>query len=387
MELLLFLNRYHRNVATVVSALLMSGITSCTGHDSHNDGQKKDHEDTDEIILSPQSAARLGVVSTPVDSCMTRRILPVWGVLESQPGIGRQILSAKSSGIIRLSSRAVPGATLAAGERIADINGAEIAGGDLNAIAATELEAAKKELARIEPLRNDGIVSEKDYQAALANVKRLKASYAGVAVGSVVTAPQKSIVTQVLVTDGEWVEAGTPIMETTADSRLLLRVDVPLSRRDVVAEIIDANFRTADRDDVNTVSSLGGKLLTDMHGSSASNGGYMPVYFSLSNDGTLSAGMYADVWLVLSSEKGNVKPSMMIPNTAVIENEGEYFAYVKIDDHGYEKRHLTLGVNDGKNIEVKSGLSFGDNLVTEGAMIVKMAENNGKVPEGHTHNH
>lgn len=36
---------------------------------------------------------------------------------------------------------------------------------------------------------------------------------------------------------------------------------------------------------------------------------------------------------------------------------------------------------------MSSGLKTGDELVTEGATVVKMAESSGAVPEGHSHNH
>ncbi|MDE5704529.1 efflux RND transporter periplasmic adaptor subunit [Muribaculum sp.] len=151
-------------------------------------------------------------------------------------------------------------------------------------------------------------------------------------------------------------------------------------------KIIDANFATADSPDkVKSVSLLGGSVVADTKGTAATTGNYMPIYFSIPNDGSLSQGMYTDVWVILEDE--NAGTGCTIPTGAVVESEGEYFAYVKVDDHGYEKRRLSLGVTDGKIVEVLSGLSPSDSIVTNGAMILKMAENSGKIPEGHSHNH
>lgn len=379
---------YWRSVLALAATFALTGMTSCSAHDSHGADEAKDeHEHSDEeIILSPHSAHRFGVEVERVADCKVPRIVPAWGTLESIPGVGRQILSSRSAGIVRLSSRAVNGATLRPGECIATVSGKGIAGGDANAIAAEELDAARKELERIEPLRAEGIVSERDYQAALANVKRLQATYSGNSSGSSVTAPQKATVTKVLVADGQWIDAGTPILETATDGRLLLRVDFPLSKRNLADRISDANFATADAPDmVRSVSGLGGSVVPDTRSGTAANGNYMPVYFSVPNDGSLSPGVYADVWVILADD--GAETACTIPVGAVVESEGEHFAYVKIDDHGYEKRRLTLGVTDGRNIEVKSGLTDADSVVTNGAMILKMAENSGKIPEGHSHQH
>ena len=50
------------------------------------------------------------------------------------------------------------------------------------------------------------------------------------------------------------------------------------------------------------------------------------------------------------------------------------------------KNPVTLGMNDGKQVEVLSGIKEGDDLVTTGAIMIKMASNAGAVP-GHDHNH
>ena len=53
----------------------------------------------------------------------------------------------------------------------------------------------------------------------------------------------------------------------------------------------------------------------------------MPIYFSIPNDGSLSQGVYTDIWVIL--EDDNDVTGSTIPVEAVVESEGEYFAYVK----------------------------------------------------------
>ena len=76
-----------------------------------------------------------------------------------------------------------------------------------------------------------------------------------------------------------------------------------------------------------------------------------------------------------------------MPVSALSEQQGEMFCYVQTDDECYEKRPVTLGRNSGDRVEVVSGLSPGDKVVTGGVTFIRLAETSGVVPEGHSHNH
>lgn len=111
--------------------------------------------------------------------------------------------------------------------------------------------------------------------------------------------------------------------------------------------------------------------------------GYISIYFSLKNDGTLSSGAFAEICLI-GNAKGDV---ITMPHSAISEQQGNYFVYVKSGQHSYQKRLVTLGLSDGILTEITSGLNDGDMAVVNGASIVKLAETSGAVPEGHSHNH
>ena len=72
---------------------------------------------------------------------------------------------------------------------------------------------------------------------------------------------------------------------------------------------------------------------------------------------------------------------------AITEQQGKHYVYVKLDEECYEKRLVTIGNSNGDEIEILSGLTRKDEVVTKGAIIVKLAESSGAVPEGHSHNH
>ena len=163
--------------------------------------------------------------------------------------------------------------------------------------------------------------------------------------------------------------------------RLTLRADLPQKYARQLADISTANFRISYSDSVMSLADLNGKRISSA--SVAVNPGYIPVYFSFDNNGTVLPGSYAEVYLI-GARKENV---LVVPVASVVEQQGRHFVYVKIDDHGYEKRPVVLGRDNGTDVEILSGLHSGDCVVVKGSIFVKLAETSNVVPEGHSHNH
>ena len=59
------------------------------------------------------------------------------------------------------------------------------------------------------------------------------------------------------------------------------------------------------------------------------------------------------------------KDALVIPILAVVKNGDAEGVYILVDGKSYFKNIIT-GLTDGKNVEVKSGLKAGDNIVTLG---------------------
>lgn len=87
------------------------------------------------------------------------------------------------------------------------------------------------------------------------------------------------------------------------------------------------------------------------------------------NKGDIIAGSFVEVYL-LSSQLENV---LSLPRTALIEEQGIYFVYLQLDEEGYKKQEVTLGADNGKNVQILTGIKPGDRVVTEGAYQVRLA--------------
>lgn len=78
-------------------------------------------------------------------------------------------------------------------------------------------------------------------------------------------------------------------------------------------------------------------------------------------DGKLLGNMQAH----LSVATGDALPALVVPQRAVLGDTGNYFLYVREDDHFY-RRDVTLGQKFGPLREIVSGLSDGEDVVTLG---------------------
>ena len=347
------------------------------GHDEH--GSHK--HSSDEIVFEHAKAEKFGVKTTVISPSAFHKVFKVSGEIISASG-DTYTVSAPSAGIVKFSHNISQGIKVNAGAIICSISAKDMVGGDSNQNAKITYIAAKREFERIEPLYREKIVTESEYIAARENYEKAKIAYlSSSGNGSTAKTAISGTVTSVTVTDGSYVEAGTVIATVSKNARLQLHADLPQRFYNQAASITTANFTTAYSDEVISLSSLNGKKISG-NNIVASNG-YIPVVFEFDNNNTLASGTYADVYLIGNST-GN---TIVLPVKALTEELNSFYVYAKLDEDCYEKRLVEIGANDGDNVEIFSGVKNGDEIVTEGAVFVKLAANSGAIPEGHSHNH
>ena len=77
-------------------------------------------------------------------------------------------------------------------------------------------------------------------------------------------------------------------------------------------------------------------------------------------DSRIVPGMTANI-MVISNTHSNV---LIVPESAVIQNNNQYFVEVDKGNSQKEIRQVTVGLNDGTNIEIISGLKLGEKVFT-----------------------
>lgn len=383
----------------LLSLSLLWGLTACSGHsDSHDDhdremaeahkgtaheGEAEEHHHEGAIVMEPEKAAEFGVKVETLTPGQFSEVIKVSGRIEPAP-TDRMTVTARRSGIFTVASGLAEGSKVGAGTVIGSISSKGMEGGDTNAAAKATLAAAKKELDRLAPLYKDGLVTASVYNEAerAYNEAKALATDTPAAGSSVETAPVTGTLTNLFVTSGQYVEAGTPIATVTKNSRLTLRADVPAKYFHSLPSIISANFRPEYSDQIFSIASLDGKRISSTDISESSNG-YIPLYFSFNSNGETIPGAFAEIYLT-GSPRENV---LTVPREALIEMQGNKYIYACEDGHAYEKRLVKIGATDGNRVEILDGIKDGEQYVAAGTTIIRMAETSAIAPPGHTHNH
>jgi multidrug efflux pump subunit AcrA (membrane-fusion protein) len=106
------------------------------------------------------------------------------------------------------------------------------------------------------------------------------------------------------------------------------------------------------------------------------------VYFEAQNNGNLLEGAYAEFYLKIRA----LENAIVVPKTAIIEEQGRYFVYVQASGETYRKREIFVADSDGLKTRVEKGLSAGERVVTRGSMLLKTASVSPAIPV-HDHEH
>lgn len=347
----------------------------------HHDHAEGEAEYQSEINLSEEAAAMFGLTTETVEPGDFHEIISVSGQIVDSPS-NTWVVSAPTNGIVHYGAGVALGNDVKAGTTIARISSQGLTGGNANEVARVEMQAAKAELERLEPLYAERIISAATYNEAKANYEKAKAAYSDSAASGIASTPKSGVITQVLVSEGQNVEVGEPLAVISDARQLTLRADLPEKYYSVAPMISTAIIQMPYCNESHPLTELNGKRTTNATATGQLKG-YMPIYFTFDNDGHVMPGSYVKVNL-----QGAVRTGVItVPVEAVSEQQGKFFVYRQIDEDCYEKLPVELGQNDGVRVEVKSGLQPGQNIVVKGATAVRLAESSGAVPEGHSHSH
>jgi RND family efflux transporter MFP subunit len=174
-----------------------------------------------------------------------------------------------------------------------------------------------------------------------------------------ITAPFDGVVTSRLIDVGSLVAAdaasGTPLFSMARTDELRVQVFVPQA----------ATFGIKDGDPATiTVSELPGRTFTGRvaRNANALSPGTRTLLMEVdvdNKDGALAAGLYSIIHL----QARRPNPVITIPSTAVIFNQDGLRAAVVSDDGKVELRKIEIDVDNGANVDVRSGLKDGDRII------------------------
>ena len=368
-------------------------------HEGHDHGAEGDHDHdhegeeahaekakhAGEVVFTKAQAEKTDFELIKIEPTTFNEIIRASGQVLPAQGDEASVV-ATVSGIVSFSAKKISdGAAVRAGETLFHISSRNIAEGDYTARTRAAYEQAKAAYERAENLIKDQIISQADYEKAKLDYENAKAANSAVsdkttAKGVGIGSPIGGFIKNIAVTEGQYVEVGQQLATVSQNRRLTLRADVSQKYANALRSVSSANFKTTYDNRLYSLKDLGGRLLS-VGKASDGNSAYIPVTFEFDNKGDVVSGSFVDVYLISSPRAGVIA----VPIGALIEEQGIYSVYVQIDEEGYMKREVKTGADNGREIEILSGLQPGETIVGKGVYQVKLASATGAIPHGHTH--
>lgn len=333
-------------------------------------------------MLHKEIADQFGVVIETVTSGDFSTTVRAAGVVVTAADADA-VVSAPTAGIVRFAAGMEAGRAVSRGTAIATIDASNVSGGDANIAGKAALEAAKTEYERIEALYKDRLATVGERNAALAAYNAAKAAYSPAAATGRAVSPIAGTVTSLAVRQGQYVNAGDLIATVAAPGEQTVRIDLPQRYYAQAPSFTDATLILPYTEGSVQLSEHGGKRISGTPVASQGAAAYVPVFFSAGNTPGLVAGTTFTAYL-LGAPRHDI---VSVPNTAISEQQGDYFVYEQLDDECYAKRRVDIGATDGQRTEIKGGIAPGTKIVGKGVTTVRLAETGSNIPEGHTHNH
>lgn len=318
-------------------------------------------------------------------------------VPESFPATGQVVpaagrianVAAPVAGLIemrRAGQTPVPGQRVTRGQVLAVLTPALGEAGSAYAQARAELRGAEDEHARATRLLAAEAVPQRrllEAEIRLTAAREALAAFGGAESTSsegrvLIRAPLSGVIASRALVPGTRLEAGAPLFTVVDPSVVWLAVDVPAAD---IARLTPRGLATFRIPGSEVVFSARRQVSIGSVIDSVSR--TVPVLYEVANPrGAITIGQTAQV----AVGTGRQAQGVVIPTSAVLDEDGRRVAYVQAEGERFEKRELVVGGTGDGNVLVLSGIAAGERVVTGAAYQVRLASLSTSVPaHGHEH--
>jgi membrane fusion protein, heavy metal efflux system len=372
---------------TFTNQFIIDSIPVYTNEKTAYAAQQKEATNSDISYLKEQ-AWKIAFANTLVKKETIFDIIKTTGEIIAAPG-DEVTIASKTTGIVKFVGNSnITGSSIHTGQAIFTVTGGEIAFENVEAAKQTaraELTTAKTEYDRINELIKDKLITQTEFQQAKLRyehaqitLNNLGRNYSG---AKSLSSPINGFVKNILVSEGQYVSAGQPLAIITKNQRLVLKADVSLKDADKINSIREANFTIIQNKQSFNTKELSGKLLA-VAKTTASNSPFIPIHFQINSTSGILPGSFTEVFLKTTP----INNTLVIPVSSLVEEQGVFYVYVQVKGESFQKRELKLGANDGYKVQVLTGLSEGERVVTKGGYQIKLSQASGALPaHGHEH--
>lgn len=361
-------------------------------HVSGHDGGSHQHEHSEvplgEIIYTKEQVWESDFRVDKIKKVPFSDIVAAGGEMTAMPG-EKQNITARTEGLLLFTTHdLVQGSVVQSGELLFTISGKGMADNNVAVKfhdAKTNYLLSQSDFERQSKLYDQRVVSHRQYLESKSRYETDSVLYYSLAEtvstgGMNIYAPKTGYLHELNVSEGQFVNKGQLLATLSTDEFILLRADVPQHHYEDLKKVYNTTFRPAYSDRVYTLEELNGKLLAK--GSSvAENDHYLPLYFEVTNDGSLIEGALVEFYLKTRPGANE----LVVPVSALIEEQGNFYVFVQVSGETYSKRQVKVKADDGISAAISDGLEPGERIVTKGVMLVKTASINSIPSHGHAH--
>ena len=295
-----------------------------------------------------------------------------------QPAQGEEvILTAQTNGVVNFGGKTLTeGVPVSNGQTLFNLAGGQLVDNNMRVRynqAKNNFEAAKANYERMAKLAEDNIVSQKalldarnEYENARLIFENLQQNFNEN--GQVVRSPQSGYIKHLYVANGQYVNAGEPLVSITRNKNLFIKAELQQRFASELPFIKTATIHSLTTDDVYTLEELEGEIVS--FGKNVSDENYLiSMTIRIENRNSFIPGSFVEIYLKAQSNA----EVLTVPNSALIEEQGNFSVLVQLSPEKFEKREVKTGSTDGIRTAILRGLTQNERVVLKGATLVNLA--------------
>jgi len=310
------------------------------------------------------------------------------GVWEPAQGTVKSLVATANGTVHLSSSNLTEGSEVRKGQLLMSISGRGLASTNLSvqiAKAKANFEQATSEYNRKKELYESKIIPKAAFEKVESNYAIAKAEYQSLATGvsgsnKQIRSPFNGFVRSLKVSEGEYVEQGFEMVSIGSHQSKILKSQLAPNQGITVKNIKEFWYQSENGRWKNITDS-DGEILSVSKDVGRENP-LISIYTKVNDAIEVTDGSLTQVQIAI----GDGKQGIIVPESALLEDYGNYSVIVQLSGEGFERRPITIGKRNGKSVEVLKGLQEGEVVVSTGAYQVKMASLSGSTPaHGHEH--
>jgi cobalt-zinc-cadmium efflux system membrane fusion protein len=345
-------------------------------------------EDIGAITFLKEQAWKIEFQTVPVRKDVVYDVIRTSGIWQVAPSDINTLVASTNGAVTYKGGGLMVGSRVKKGQVLMMVSSSGFTSNNLGVEiqkAEAELVQAKAEYERKKDLNASKVVpkselekAEQKYLIAKSTYETLNAGYTDE--GKQVVASSNGYIKSISVANGGFVQQGAELLTIISRQSSLLEVQVSPSYVFQLNNIHDISYQpiaghwSSLKNSGGSVISIGREVKSDNP--------LVSVIARVGEDVEMPEGSFTEVQIAI----GDPVEGIIIPETALLEDYGSYSVIVQLSGESFERRPVTIGKRNGNQVEILSGLSLGELVVTTGAYQVKMASMSGQVPaHGHTH--